>query len=196
MTVQTCGNCRFFYASEYPGYGLGGCHRFPPSQINLPHTHPYTETQRMLPHFMPVQTSDWCGEWFASAAGAQTTLDYLFNSATTSATSPKQVRMDNAAPALAHNLFFNTRDNSSVDQTAFLQSIPVNTTIHLEDTVNAAMYQDFKVSGAVIIASSNATVPVAWVASGQALVSGQVCHVTFTFPQQAVLQAAEADDLA
>jgi hypothetical protein len=147
---------------------------------DLPITLP--QTARIMPHHMPVQASDWCGEWIASVAGAQTVVDYLFNAATTAATSQKQVRLDNTAAALAKNLFFNTRDNNLTDQTAFLQSLPLNTVIHLQDIGNAAIWQDFNIIGAVVIASQNATVPVGWLASGQALVGGNVCHVTFTFP--------------
>jgi hypothetical protein len=181
MIVDSCSNCKFFFPNEYPGYGLGGCRRFPPVQFTIMPGN-LTQTQRILPHHTPVQENDWCGEWIASIAGAQTVLDYLFNSATGSTTSPKQVRQDNTAATLTHNLFFNTRDNSSTDQTAFLQSIPLNTTIHIEDASNAGIWQNFNVTGVIVIGSSTATVPVGWLASGQALVSGSVCHVTFTFP--------------
>jgi len=66
MSDNTCEQCDYFNPDEYPEYGYGGCHRYPP-QFDF-NTISYTPEKQLKARFPSVHPEDWCGE-FRHTAG-------------------------------------------------------------------------------------------------------------------------------
>lgn len=123
--------------------------------------------------YIRVMTSGVWGPWVRVIAPSDTTLAYKFNSGTTFPPASGVVCFNNAAQNSTTELFMSHLNASSVDITSQLPfSIPVGTSIQVQDAANAGSFKIFTTTAAPVNSGGDLRVTVSFSSGGADLAPG------------------------
>lgn len=120
----------------------------------------------------------FCGEagnayrWKPNATETQD-ADYLFSTTTTSGPSSGQIRLNNADPALATELYLHETDRNGTAIAGLLDEITENQQVRLQSVSSRATHATYTVSGAIVDNGSDRTIPITYREHSGALTNGE-----------------------